>query len=85
MSNTKTPDGERTKHGGPADAGLLELERQIATGAAKGLTGVAVKLRLADSILKEMHRDELHLPEIVSVQSALETVERLLIAGKNAG
>ena len=30
MSTTKTQDGERTKRGGPADAGLLELERQLA-------------------------------------------------------
>ncbi len=64
---------------------VLGLEKQITTIPAEGLTGIAVKLRLADGILKQMHRDELHLPEIVGVQSALETVERLLIAGKNAG
>ena len=50
---------------------------------AGGLTGIAVKLRLSVSILKEMNRDAPHLPEIVSVQSALETVERL--AAQNAG
>ena len=80
MSNTKTPDGERTKHGGSADAELLELEkrleevrqtptgetdkeidekadrllgleRRIATVPAKGLTGIAVKLRLVNFLI----------------------------------
>ncbi len=56
---------------------VLGIERQIVTGRAAGPIGVAVQLRLADHILKQMHRDELHLVEIVGVQSALETVERL--------
>ena len=56
---------------------MLELERKIVTAPAEGLIGIGVKLRLADHILKQMHQDELHLPEIVGVQSALETVERL--------
>ncbi len=64
---------------------MSELERQIVTGRAAGPIGMAVQLRLADHILKQMHRDELHLPEIVGVQSALETVERLVKAVETAG
>ncbi len=64
---------------------VLGIERQIVTVPAEGPIGVAVKLRLADHILKQMHRDELHLPEIVGVQSALKAVERLAEAVDPAG
>ena len=63
---------------------MIGLENQIAAVPAEGPIGVAVKLRLADRILKQMHRNELHLPEIVGVQSALETVERLAKAVETA-
>ena len=63
---------------------VLGIERQIVTVPAEGLMGAAVKLRLANHILKQMHRNELHLPEIVGVQSALETVERLVKAVETA-
>ncbi len=82
MSNTKTPDGKRTKHGGPADAGLLELEGQIATVPAKGLTGIAAKLRLAMSLFEETHYGS--PTEVGCTKTALEAVERLLKGGKNA-
>jgi len=62
---------------------MLGFENLIATVPAEGPIGVAVKLRLAVSIFKQMRPDELNLPEIAGVQSALETVERL--AAQNAG
>ncbi len=62
----------------------IGLERQIATVPAEGLTGIAVKLRLAVSISKELRPDELNLPEIAGVQSALETVDRLAEAVETA-
>ncbi len=64
---------------------VLGIERQIVTVRAEGPIGAAVKLRLANHILKQMHRDELHLPEIVGVQSALETIEHLAEAVGTAG
>ncbi len=60
------------------------LERQIATVPAEGLTGIAVKLRLVVSINKELRHDELNLPEIAGIQSALETVEQLAKAVETA-
>ncbi len=61
----------------------LGLEGQIATGAAKGLTGIAVKLRLALSLFKETHYGS--PTEVGCTKTALEAVERLLKGGKNAG
>ena len=62
----------------------LGLERQIATVPAKGLTGIAVKLRLTTSLFKETHFGSPDLPEIGCTKTALEAVERLLKGGKNA-
>ena len=60
----------------------LGLERQIATGAAKGLTGIAVKLRLAMSLFKETHYGS---PiEVGCTKTALEAVDRLLKGGETA-
>ena len=58
----------------------LGLERQIATGAAKGLTGIAVKLRLAMSLFKETNYGS--PTEVGCTKTALETVDRLLKGGE---
>ncbi len=60
----------------------LEIEARIAEALAEGLVGVGIKLRLADAYRDPALRDEAQ--HQACVQTALEAVERLLIAGKNA-
>ena len=65
------------------DGEILEIEARIAEAPAEGLVGVAVKLRLADFCRDPDLRDEAQYQ--ACMRTALEAVERLLIAGKNAG
>ncbi len=62
---------------------VLVLEARIAEAEAEGFVGVRIKLRLADAYRDPNLRDEAQ--HQACVQTALETIERLLIAGKNAG
>ena len=62
---------------------ICKIEAQIASAPAEGLVGVAVKLRLLDFPRDPDLRDEAQ--HQACVQTALVAVERLLIAGKNAG
>ncbi len=57
----------------------LGLERQIATVPAKGLTGIAAKLRLAMSLFEETHYGS--PTEVGCTKTALEAVDRLLKGG----
>ncbi len=66
----------------PLDDRVVELERQIAEVPAQGLAGVGVKLRLAARWIKVNKGNE---TEDLCALSAHDAVERLLIAGKNAG
>ncbi len=61
----------------------LEIEARIAEATAEGLVGVRIKLRLADAYRSTALRDEAQ--HAACVQTALETVERLLIGGKDVG
>ena len=65
------------------DGEILKIEARIAEAPAEGLVGVAVKLRLADFYRDPDLRDEAQ--HQACTRTALEAVERLLIAGKNAG
>ena len=65
------------------DGEILEIEAQIAEATAEGIIGVGVKLRLADFYRDPDLRDEAQ--HQACTRTALETVERLLIGGKNAG
>ncbi len=57
---------------------LDAVEGQIATGPAKGLEGVAVKLRVAVSLFEDARAGgEPDLPEWGCIKTAVETVERL--------
>ncbi len=56
---------------------------QSTVAPAEGLVGVAVKLRLADFYRDPDLREEAQ--HQACTRTALEAVERLLIAGKNAG
>ncbi len=58
----------------------LGPEKQIATVPAKGLTGVAVKLRLALSLFEETNYGS--PTEVVCTKTALETINRLLKGGE---
>ena len=65
------------------DGEILEIEARIAEAPAEGLIGVGVKLRLADFYRDPDLRDEAQ--HQACTRTALETVERMLISGKNAG
>ncbi len=58
----------------------LGPEKQIAAVSAEGLTGVAVKLRLALSLFKETNYGS--PTEVVCTKTALETINRLLKGGE---
>ncbi len=65
------------------DGEILGLEARIAEAPAEGLIGVGIKLRLAGFYGDPNLRDEAQ--HQACTRTALETVERLLIGGKNAG
>ena len=65
------------------DGEVLVIEARIAAAPAEGLVGVGIKLRLADAYRDPDLRDEVQ--HQACTRTALEAVERLLIAGKNAG
>ncbi len=65
------------------DGEILAIEARIADAPAEGLAGIGIKLRLADAYRDPALRDEAQ--HRACVQTALEAVERLLIAGKNGG
>ncbi len=64
------------------DGEILKIEARIAEAPAQGLVGVGVKLRLADFYRDPDLRDEAQYQ--ACTRTALGTVERMLIAGKNA-
>ncbi len=61
----------------------LEIEARIAEATVEGLIGVAVKLRLLDSYRGLELQDP--ADHKACTRTAVEAVERLLIAGKNGG
>ena len=65
------------------DGEILEIEAQISEAPAEGIVGVAVKLRLLD-FYRDLETQE-SVQQEACTRTALEAVERLLIAGKNAG
>ena len=79
LEQTRTLEERSSK----IDGEILEIEARIAEAPAQGLVGVGVKLRLADFYRDPDLRDEAQ--QQACTRTALEAVERLLIAGKNAG
>ncbi len=65
------------------DGEVLKIEARIAKAPVEGLIGVAVKLRVLD--LYGDFEEQVPAHGEACVQTALEAVERLLIAGKGAG
>ncbi len=65
------------------DDEALEIEARIAEAPAEGLVGVAVKLRRLDLYPDPDLRDEAQ--HQACTRTALDAVERLLIAGKKLG
>ena len=83
MEGLTKPSRPLEERSAKVDGEILEIEAQIAEASVEGLVGVGVKLRLADFYRDPDVRDEAQ--HQACTRTALEAVERLLIAGKNAG